>query len=56
MGRKLSKRLESPWNTIMGSPGGSDDNLPGMQETKVQSLGWEDPLKKRMGAISSDKR
>ena len=23
-------------------------NLPAMQETRVQSLGWEDPLKKRM--------
>ena len=23
-------------------------NLPAMQETWVQSLGWEDPLKKRM--------
>ena len=23
--------------------------LPGMQETGVQSLGWEDPLEKEMG-------
>ena len=23
-------------------------NLPAMQETQVQSLGWEDPLEKRM--------
>ena len=23
-------------------------NMPAMQETQVQSLGWEDPLEKRM--------
>ena len=23
-------------------------NLPAVQETRVQSLGWEDPLKKEM--------
>ena len=29
----------------MGFPGGSVvKNLPGMQETRVRSLGWEDPL------------
>ena len=28
-------------------------NLPAMQETQVQSLGWEDPLKKEMAAHSS---
>ena len=28
-------------------------NLPVMQETPVQSLGQEDPLKKRMAAHSS---
>ena len=28
-------------------------NLPAMQETKVQSLGWEDPLEKRMFTHSS---
>ena len=25
-------------------------NLPAMQETRVQSLDWEDPLEKRMAA------
>jgi len=29
------------------------ENLPGMQETKVGSLGWEDPLKKGMAIHSS---
>ena len=28
-------------------------NLPAMQETWVQSLGWEDPLEKEMATDSS---
>ena len=28
-------------------------NLPAMQETQVQSLGWEDPLEKGMATDSS---
>ena len=28
-------------------------NLPAMQETRVQSLGWEGPLEKRMATYSS---
>ena len=28
-------------------------NLPTMQETRVQSLGWEDPLEKDMATHSS---
>ena len=28
-------------------------NLPAVQETQVQSLGWEDPLKKEMATHSS---
>ena len=28
-------------------------NLPEMRETLVQSLGWEDPLEKRMATHSS---
>ena len=28
-------------------------NLPAIQETQVQSLGWEDPLKKGMAIHSS---
>ena len=28
-------------------------NLPTMQETQVQSLGWEDPLEKDMATHSS---
>ena len=29
------------------------NNLRAMQETQVQSLGWEDPLEKRMATHSS---
>ena len=28
-------------------------NLPAMQETQVQSLGWQDPLEKEMATRSS---
>ena len=28
-------------------------NLPAMQETQVRTLGWEDPLEKRMAIRSS---
>ena len=28
-------------------------NLPAVQETRVQSLGWEDPLEKQMATHSS---
>ena len=31
-----------------GFPGGSDGKESAMQETWVQSLGWEDPLEKGM--------
>ena len=38
-----------------GFPGDSDDkkNLPAMQETQVQSLGWEDLLKKGIATHSN---
>ena len=41
--------------SFWGFPGGSDHvkNLPAMQETWVQSLGWEDPLEKGMVTLSS---
>ena len=32
---------------------GSDNSLSAMQETRVQSLGWEDPLEKEMATHSS---
>ena len=39
---------------MMGFPSGSDiKNLPAMQETPVQSLGWEDTPEKGMAGHSS---
>ena len=37
----------------LGFPGGSDENLSVMQETRVQSLSQEDPLEKGMTTHSS---
>ena len=38
----------------MGFPGGSViKNLSAMQETQVKSLGWEDPLEKKMATHST---
>ena len=38
----------------LGFPGGSDvKNSPAMQETRVQSLGWDNPLEKGMATHSS---
>ena len=34
-------------------PCGSDGSLPARRETRVRSLGWEDPLKKKMAPHSS---
>ena len=36
-----------------GFPGGSEGELPAVQETQVQSLGQEDPLEKKLAAHSS---
>ena len=43
------------WQCIFkGEPGGSDGKeSPAMQETRVQSLGQEDPLEKEMATPSS---
>ena len=37
----------------MGFPDDSVKNLPAMQETWVQSLGWENPLEKGVATHSS---
>ena len=51
-GWKPFKNLES--KQFLGFPGGSvvKNRLP-VQEMQVQSLGWEDPLEKRMATHSS---
>ena len=39
---------------LLGFPGAQTErNLPAVQETGVQSLGWEDPLEKGMATHSS---
>ena len=39
---------------VMGFLSGSDDKwLPAMQKTRVQSLGWEDPLEMEIATYSS---
>ena len=44
----------SIYEIVMGFPGGSVvKNLPVMQETKVRSLGWEDPLEDGVATHSS---
>ena len=46
--------LEGCTHTHRGFPGGSAiKNLPAMQETRVSSLGGEDPLEKGMATHSS---
>ena len=47
--------FDSVLNLFLDFPGGSDGkkNLPAMQETWVQSLGQEDPLKEEMATHSS---
>ena len=37
----------------MNNGGAVVKNLPAMQQTWVQSLGWEDPLEKRMATHSN---
>ena len=38
------------WDSLVAQ---SVNNLPAVQETRVQSLGWEDPLEKEMATHSS---
>ena len=47
--------LDTIPSMIHGFPGSSDSkkNLPAMQETLVESLGWEDPLEKEIFTHSS---
>ena len=45
--------LDTEYVAGKGYPGGSAvKNLPAMQETQVQSLGWEDLLEKGMATHS----
>ena len=55
--RRLKRHKFNPWQptpVFLGFPGGSAvKNLPSMQETWVQTLGWEDSLEKQMATNSS---
>ena len=41
------------FDSLSGFPGGSDGKESAMQEIRVQSRGWEDPLEKGMATHSS---
>ena len=49
---KLLHSFKNFW-CLVGFPGGSDDNLPAMQETWVWSLGRDVPVQKEMATHSS---
>ena len=51
----ITFKLGELGTVIGGFPGGSDsqDYLPAVQEAWVRSLGWEDPLEKKMATHSS---
>ena len=46
----LSLTNELPWSSLVAQ---TVKRLPTMQETRVRSLGWEDPLEKEMATHSS---
>ena len=49
-GEGIGYPLQYSWASLLAQ---LVKNLPTMQETRVQSLGWEDPLEKGMAAHSS---
>ena len=49
-GEGIGYPLHNSWDTLVAH---TVKNLPAMQETWVQSLGWEDPLEKGMATHSS---
>ena len=49
-GERIGHLLQYSWVSLVAQLA---NNLPAMQETWVQSLGWEDPLEKRKATLSS---
>ena len=49
-GEGIGYPLQYSWATLVAQ---TVKNLPAMQETWVQSLGWEDPLEEGMATYSS---
>ena len=50
---KLVKGIFANFYWIVGFPDGSDDTESAVQETRVRSVGWDDPLEKGMVIHSS---
>ena len=48
-GEGIGYTLQYSWTSLVAQL----ENLPALQETWVQSLGWEDPLEKGMATYSS---
>ena len=48
--RDKSMHLQTPWASLVAQ---MLEHLPAMQETWVQSLGWETPLEREMATHSS---
>ena len=46
----IEQGISPPWASLVVQ---MIKNLTAMQETQVQSLGWEDPLENRMATLSS---
>ena len=52
--RKEDMQICESFHVFLGYSGGSVvKNLPAVEETRVQSLGWEDPLEKGMATHAS---
>ena len=49
-GEEIGYPLQYSWGSLVAQ---TVKNVPAMQETWVQSLGWEDPLEKGMATHSS---
>ena len=49
-GERIGYPLQYPWASLIAQ---TIKNLPAMQETWVQSLGWEYPLEEGMTTLSS---
>ena len=49
-GEEIGYPLQHSWASLVAQ---TVNHLPIMRETKVQSLGWEDPLEKGMATHSS---
>ena len=45
-----SSQIKVNWGLFLGT---DKKNLPAMQEARVRSLGWEDPLQEEMATHSS---